>query len=87
MPKNKEEQFLKLVSIANIYKTLIMAYCLICDDTNAIEYNMQLLEICQELGETDEYKEGILFFNLARIYKKQFNFVMAGKLYARVEYR
>ena len=81
--KNKQEQLLKLVSIADIYQTLIMAYCVISDDTNAIEYNMQLLEICKELGETGEYKVGSLFFNLAMIYEKQYNFVEAGKLYEK----
>ena len=57
VPKSKEEQLFKLVSCAAIYETLIMAYCLISDDTNAIEYSMQRLEICKELKKTGEYKE------------------------------
>ena len=82
VPKNKEEQFAQLDSIAAIYKTLIMAYCLIPDDTNAIEYSMQLLEIRQELKKIGEHK-GTLFFKLARIYEEQYNFVEAGKLYEK----
>ena len=78
VPKNKEEQFSQLVSIAAIYKTLIMAYYFISDDTNAIEYSMQLLEIRQELGKTGEY-----IFKLARFYEEQYNFVEAGKLYEK----
>ena len=82
VPQNKEEQFFQLVSIADIYQTLIVAYCLISDNTNAIEYSMQLLKIRQELGKTGEYKD-ILFFKLARFYEEQYNFVEAGKLYEK----
>ena len=53
-----------------IYKTIVRAYCLILNHTNALIYGRRLLDIYQKCGKKVE--EGNLVVELADIYRQQY---------------
>ena len=63
----------------HIYRTIFRAHCLIPDHTEALIYGRQLLDIYCQCGKKEE--EGNLMIILADIYRQQYIYPEAMKLY------
>ena len=76
-PRFEEDQFIQFYRA--FYMVVFLAYCDMCDYTNAERYVRELLDMCHDSGNTDE--DGWLSLVLANIYQKQNRFVEAKELY------
>ena len=64
-----------------IYRTILKAYCLIPDHTEALIYGRKLLDIYRQCGKKE--KEGNLTILLANIYRQQYKYLEAMELYEK----